>query len=567
MIEVHQTEARNSFQMKTLRGFTAVAESKIHYGDSLISVNILFGDPAAELPESNVKALCGYFDINAIPRYASEKPKLIKKLETVSLQMAGDEDLSVAEAVEQVALEFPEGVNELSRVLKNIFAAAKVNGELARLWQLETKRTRKLGVPPAPGNRSYYKRNILRSLFFNDLHFQELLTKIDPSDYSAGLANQLVRCKLARWEEQIHGDVLLLDPDFAEFLRHPDALKLRDLSKGRFNADDAMNCFFEDIRDLNRRKAMCEFVLDIIEQEPQDMADLIHSDLRNKANLPILHTRCWIADLLPLFLGKSHNDFNRLMYQDAKYKLNLGNPFNNIAIKSDRLGTDKDKLKIYSDVAVSVFYQQKEEVGFGDMVTDPALLEAKLHELRIDAAIKLQKLNPLYLVLESVCQDLGLSCLYSGTPSIISDLANAVRGAGKFDLYHITDGKRTIIANAVAVKDQNGDHKSKEWGARRRAVGYRMKEGHVRTAEFDEALFILDGDWEPKHVERLHRSGWTRIIRLDKVEETLRDIFSIDQEQIISLPEEEPLPLAAEKEPIFKIDDEKSVSTKTSRII
>jgi len=33
VLEVHQTDARNSFQMKTLRGFTAVTESKVHYSD------------------------------------------------------------------------------------------------------------------------------------------------------------------------------------------------------------------------------------------------------------------------------------------------------------------------------------------------------------------------------------------------------------------------------------------------------------------------------------------------------------------------------------------------------
>ena len=126
-------------------------------------------------------------------------------------------------------------------------------------------------------------------------------------------------------------------------------------------------------------------------------------------------------------------------------------------------------------------------------------------------------------------------------------MVGAALSVGKFDLFHITDGQKTVIANAVAVKDQNGDHKSKEWGARRRAIGYRLKYGKVQLAEFDEAVFILDGDWEPKHVERLHRACWTRIIRLDQVEDTFREIFNLPAEKEIQIPEE-PLPLAAEED-------------------
>src|SRR5262249_12301757 len=69
IIEVHQTDARNSFQMKTLRAFTAVTEAKAEYGNDLVSINVLFGDPDRELPKSNVRAMCGIFDANIVPRY------------------------------------------------------------------------------------------------------------------------------------------------------------------------------------------------------------------------------------------------------------------------------------------------------------------------------------------------------------------------------------------------------------------------------------------------------------------------------------------------------------------
>src|SRR5215207_8590122 len=71
-IEVTQTEARNSFQMKTLRYFEAVCEAKVYFGPHVISVNVLFGDPSTELPKSNVNALYGFFDANLCPRNACE---------------------------------------------------------------------------------------------------------------------------------------------------------------------------------------------------------------------------------------------------------------------------------------------------------------------------------------------------------------------------------------------------------------------------------------------------------------------------------------------------------------
>src|SRR5215216_6303373 len=67
-IEVTQTEARDSFRMKMLRYFEAVCEAKAYFGPQVVSVNVLFGNPQAELPESNVKALYGFFDANLCPR-------------------------------------------------------------------------------------------------------------------------------------------------------------------------------------------------------------------------------------------------------------------------------------------------------------------------------------------------------------------------------------------------------------------------------------------------------------------------------------------------------------------
>lgn len=545
MIEVHQTEARNSFQMKTLRGFTAVTEAKVHYSDDMVSVNILFGDPEREVPESNLKALCGYFDVNIVPRYAAKRRDVMETLETVSLRSAGTEDMKVVEGAQETAKECPEGLAELVDILAKDLRTASPNPALKKLWQLERKRHAQLGPPPTLGRRTYYKRNVLRSLFFTDSQFKELFTKGNSADYSKELTDQLVRCKLATLEEQIWGDELVVDVEFADFLKDPDAVRFRDLCKRSLAENDGMRWFFADIREIKRRQRMCNHVIHLVERGRQIMADAIYSDLSGTQSLPIQHDRCWIADLLPLRVDKSHNFFNRAMYQHPAYSVNLGNPFNNIAIKSERLGTNPTIARMLSEVAADIFFETLEKNKTNVSGIEIEALADDLLRFRVGSAIKLQKLNPLYLELSNVCEKTGLSISYIGTRSIISDLAGAARAVAKFDLFHITDGRLTIIANAVAVKDQNGDHKSKEWGARRRAVGYRLKNGAVKPAEFHEAVFIIDGDWESKHVERLHRAGWTRIIRLDEVEDNLRDIFSIPAEKDIDIPEER-LPLAAE---------------------
>ena len=98
MIEVHQTEARNSFQMKTLRAFTAVTEAKARYGNELMCVNVLFGDPDRELPASNVRAMCGIFDANILIRKHPELGEEVASLEEVALEYAKDEGVKTEQA-------------------------------------------------------------------------------------------------------------------------------------------------------------------------------------------------------------------------------------------------------------------------------------------------------------------------------------------------------------------------------------------------------------------------------------------------------------------------------------
>jgi len=545
VVEVHQTEARNSFQMKTLRAFTAVTESKIYYKNDLISVNILFGDPEREIPAANYRALCGFFDVNIVPRYEAKDRKSIERLEAVSLELAATEGINVQTAAQKALKKCKKGVDQLANSLGRMLRAGQANPELKTLWTLERKRTKRLGKPPSPGKLTYFKRNLLRSLFFSEEQFNELLSKDDLNEYSAELRDQLLRCKLATIENEMWGDELVVDPEFATFLRDPETPRLCKFGERRLSDNPAMKWFFEDIRNQKRRKKMAQEYLSQVEQG--QFAAALKENMINGSYKNIDHFRTWLIDLVTRDMDISLNFLSRRLYTQYKNPGSFGDPISHIVPRTDRfMSLDDEKIETYSNEIVKACNRISEENNRPLGILGVDGLESKLLELRINGVIKLQKLNPLCLVIEGLCELIGLVYKYLGTKSIIYDLAGR-RSVGKFDFLHISGGEKNIIAKIVAVHDSHGDDKSKEWGARRRAVGYRLKEGDVQIAEFDEALFVLDGDWEVKHVARLHRAGWNRIIRLDEVEETLRDIFSIPAEQEIPIPEE-PLPLAAEDE-------------------
>lgn len=361
MLEVHQTEARNSFQMKTLRAFTAVTEAKAFYGDRLMAVNVLFGDPATEVPASNVRALCGVFDVNLVPRRDADDKASVARLEKVALVFASDEDYQkkTALAASQIAAKHPEAIKTLGRMLKKALDSAAVRSELFPLWQAERRRVEVNGAAPRSGVPTYYKRGLLGSLFLSDEHFGEVsLAGNNVGQCSSEARKQLVAAKLATVEEQIDGDAYFLDPHFASFLRTPDARHFRDVCLSAFSTAPDLNWFFADIRDGQRRARMAQAFLREVKKGKSSFKEAFSKNFRTSNAFGIQHSRCWFADLMPLVVGRSHNYFNRAIYSHPKYGISLGNPYNNIAIRSPRLGRDEKVLKSLETLACDVFLAQ-----------------------------------------------------------------------------------------------------------------------------------------------------------------------------------------------------------------
>jgi len=133
----------------------------------------------------------------------------------------------------------------------------------------------------------------------------------------------------------------------------------------------------------------------------------------------------------------------------------------------------------------------------------------------------------LYEIIISTCNSLNLIIKPIKVKSLIYDLTGGKGRLGKYDAYEIVKNNEKLLTVSIAAHDNHGDDKSKEWGARRLASLYRYDNNCLKKSEYQNALFVLDGEWKQKDIERLHRSGWDHICRLGELEDKLKSIFSI----------------------------------------
>lgn len=530
MVEVHQTDARDSFRMKILRSFTAVCEAKCFFGSSIHTVNVLFGEPATEVPESNVKALCGFFDVNIIPRETSCNEESIL-IELDSLKLAQDEDYDVASAVAELESKRSDEIEVLGKMLKEQLDAASISSKLKSLWTSEITRMGSLGDPPTITDATHYKKALLQSLFLSDSHFHELFKNKDPNKLSGEAKEQLMAVKLIEYVPSIReakfGPQYKLDPILHKFLANPDAERLRKYCEEKIDEEPAMKFFFDDIREPLRRKKMCNAFLSLPITSPPKLSDSIMENISSDNYLGIPHRRCWVVDLAALFLGVSHNEMNRQLIAANCDPQGLGNPYNQLSYKSERFLSDSTTHKEYAD-GVAIIFSSLRASRTKHLAKSADELSARLLELRMGAAVKLQKLNPLYLEVESTCRDLGISCEYGGNPSLLSDLSGRADPVGKYDLFKLTkDGKEVLLNSLYVGEGYGSDHKADEWSARRRSLGYSLSGTTITPSSRAGYVMVLDGVWGEKSVRKLHAAGWTHICQPPQLKETLKACFGL----------------------------------------
>jgi len=243
-----------------------------HFGSEVIAVNVLMGNPADELPASNVEALCGFFDANLLPRNDCSDPtqrELLADLEASALEIAGDDDVEKVEsALPGLVAEHEAAISVLAEMLEETLEDAAIEERLVPIWENEQERIEDLGavdgdLAPAPP----YKRPILQSLYLTDEHFEELLQAQDPNAVSDELKAQLKATGLVEEEPSRRGPTLKLQPGLRLFLEQEDeARELRGLCEARLEENEAMYWFFQDIRDQERRERMVSVFINLVEK-------------------------------------------------------------------------------------------------------------------------------------------------------------------------------------------------------------------------------------------------------------------------------------------------------------
>ena len=527
MLEVHQTDARDHFRMKTLRSLTAVAEAKAFFGADVASVNVLFGDPDNELPAANLRAMCGIFDVNVLLRRdASNTGKRdIARLEAAALELAGETDVGTAAAGKRLAGEHDQALTELKTLLTRAMSGAEIKESLKPMWDAETTRRATFRNPPEPGEQTYYKKNLVRSLFFQDEHFAAMTADPRPNAWSNVIKGQVVMMRIGSLTEEIDGDHLAIDPEFLSFLRDADAPRLRGLCKAVLDRIPAMHWFFEDLRDYHRRRKMAKILLDSI--RTGTLEQLLRSNFAGATIQGIIHTRNWVVDMSRAAIGASQNDISRIIYNELNNVAGLLYPISHIGPNTAQfqaISTDKKESYVQDIVRALDLFQSRSGIRLSNLTEDE--LAASFLSLRFLGAMRLRKLDVLRLVAASIGQLVGLQLNPIRVESVLSDFAHQ-KAVARFELFEFADAShKCMFANFVAAEGNPRD-KAKEWGARRLATLYRAPNGVAAPVGNVDAVFVIDGIWGAQDVVRLYRCGWTHVVRLGDLEATLRKVFGI----------------------------------------
>lgn len=316
-----------------------------------------------------------------------------------------------------------------------------------------------------------------------------------------------------------------LSVDFNSIVSDPLSIDLRKECLEAINADLSLIDFFEDIRSEERRIDMCDKFLNIARSSEKMIEDSMMENLDNSIYLNIRHGRCWIADLLPLYIGCSHNDFNSDIYNSSDYNESLANPYNNITTKAPRIIKADCPRRQYIRPAIKSFQRLRKS---NPEITGPMsiyLLSARLLQLRMHGAISMQKFNPVHIFIRTVAKRIGATIKYSGIDNILSDLVQDVDAVGKFDVFSMQYNGMSVLVNGLYVDQYGGLDKAKEWSARGRAFPYRYQGGKI-TKSLKAMVFVADGPWKVESIKRLREGGWT-VCRPSELFETLNAVFEI----------------------------------------
>lgn len=519
LIEVTQTETRDSLKRKLLRYFELVSAAKVHFGAELIAISMIYGTPTRDLPAANLEASFSFFDAAFMPRVDGildvGAVKAVADLEKEALELA-QKRVSPELAASHLKENQPTGFSALVTYLKQQLKDVEAKSTLQPMWELERIRTNRIEVPEAPEPiETYYKRGLLQALFLSEEQYNELILVltddsglIDPNReglaWSENLTRLLEKLGLARVQPTIVSFRVQLRKELEAVLRTAKSRAMIDLARKALAKSD-LCWFFEDIYDEERRYKMVDHFRLTITQGLTETVEAIVQNLKQRNYVGLTHKRTWVVELILRTLNVSSNSLTGAIFQHKNNVLNLGDPLSHIIPQSARFMNTESAWRGYAEAIVDSTFQELEP-RIRDITSEE--LSDRILASRLDGAMYLQKFNPFYEVVEAVLVDKGWSFSYQGFPSILGDLVGNPQ-VGRFTMYKANKKQKRLFLTALSVHDGNEDHKSKEWAARGRAMRYRTRDGKIETSnDQGDMVFVCDGEWKPRFRMRLEKAGW-----------------------------------------------------------
>jgi len=498
VMEVTNTDARDSLRMKVLRYLELVSEVKITYGAKCVCTSLMFGNAAADLPANNIRAMAAFFDSyscvqNVVsPVLAKNVRSLEESLRTLA---ANSRVKTVEQAARKVCESHPHATKAIADVVSQLLRV-RPNAKWALVWKEEAKRhsTSSSIIPIIDGVG--IKRAILDSLLLGQISPAQLRSGAMPKDRiqlfeSLGLIVQV---------KSIKGIAIKLRSDLQQLYGNRELLALRHATIQRLSSSSTSKSIVDDILDEKRRKRMCEIYLAAARTKALLTKAIIQTHSQDDFQ-GIQHGRCWIADLVPLAQDSSHNRYNSLVVAHKDYSSSLANPYPNIVIKSGFAGR---RIADLAGIISDIYFDNGGTPS--DLLWEQ--LSARLLQFRRGSLIKLHSVNPLRILIDEWAHANSVELAYASPDNIVSSFLDDDTGTAEYKVTVARRGDQCIYINAIYVDTYGGLDKAKEWSARGRALQFRFNGTDVAKTQIDGMLFVADGHWKPKALARLSAGGW-----------------------------------------------------------
>ncbi len=499
VMEVTNTDARDSLRMKVLRYLELVAEVKSSYGADCVCTSLLFGNAAADLPANNIRAMTSFFDAYACVQnsVASAAAESVRELEAKVRKLAQDaRTTNVEAAAKKICEKYPRATKAIAEVVRTLLRAS-AKAEWNAVWNAEISRrsTPAACVPALDGFG--LKRAVVDSLLIG----RTSATRVIAGKLPHRTCQTLKSLGVLTESRSIRGRVRRLRPDIAKVYETPELLSLRNACIKRLASSATSTSIIEDILDDTRRRAMCETFLSVARTKALLTKAIIQTYSQDDFQ-GIQHGRCWIADLVPLAQGKPHNRYNSLVVAHKDYSSSLANPYPNIVIKSGFAGR---RIADLAGIITDIYFDNGGTPS--DLVWEQ--LSARLLQFRRGSLIKLHSVNPLRILIDEWAHANSVELAYASPDNIVSSFLDDDTGTAEYKVTVARRGDKCIYINAIYVDTYGGLDKAKEWSARGRAFQYRLNGTDVAKTQIDGMLFVADGHWKPKALARLSAGGWS----------------------------------------------------------